>query len=174
MRRIPRRVSACRRDYGADHNKSPDFSTPSEFLVGTGVSRDQPADADGWTNCPPHRLGRSGTAFQSVASEQKANQVRDEMREWGVVMPSEASSRRRARFLIALSPGSRACAIRARLEGNSNHTSRGLLPAREFARSIGTGGIEIVESDSIHRMCATTVNRQASGKLRSQTYSKFS
>ena len=49
-----------------------------------------------------------------------------------------------------------------------------LLSARDFARTIGTGGIEIVESDSIHRMCATIVNRQAFGKLRSQTYSKFS
>src|ERR1700684_1248723 len=49
-----------------------------------------------------------------------------------------------------------------------------LLSARDFARTIGTGGIEIVESDSIHRTCATVVNRQAFGKLRSQTYSKFS
>src|ERR1700722_2702605 len=49
-----------------------------------------------------------------------------------------------------------------------------LLSALDFARTSGTGGIEIVESDSIHRTCATVVNRQASGKLRSQTYSKFS
>ncbi len=49
-----------------------------------------------------------------------------------------------------------------------------LLSARDFARTIGTGSIEIVESDSIHRTCATVVNRQAFGKLRSQTYSKFS
>ena len=49
-----------------------------------------------------------------------------------------------------------------------------LLSARDFARTICTDGMEIVESDSIHRTCATVVNRQAFGKLRSQTYSKFS
>lgn len=86
-----------------------------------------------------------------------------------------AASERFASILIAFSYRRSALAFFGRsLTDLLGLSESRLLSARDFARTIGTGGIEIVESDSIHRTCATVVNRQASGKLRSQTYSKFS